>query len=173
LRSKRLFRIKYIDLDNLNTINRHDFIIHTLNECINKNGVEFGIPNGKLIENEHFRLLIGSNESDIPTSVSCSCGINIQLGSIRGNISLGNYYKHLKSKNCIIKKKISKHVNDESNANVDGESFDAERSENTSIIEDIQCLTLASSMDKPTTMNISCKRTTDQDNNNFSKTKRI
>lgn len=157
----------------MSSINRHDLIIHMLNEWINKNGVEFGIPNGELVENEDFRLLIGGNESDIPASISCSCGINIQLGVIRGNISLSNYYKHLKSKWCIRKKKISKHVNGSSSEIVDDESSDDERSENDSTSEDIQCLASASSMNKPTTITKSSKRTTDQDNNHTSKKKRI
>jgi hypothetical protein len=173
LRNKQLCRIKYINLDNLNTIDRHDFIIHMLNEWINKNGAEFGMPNGKLIENEHFRLLIGGNESDSPISISCSCGIKIQLGNTRGNISLSNYYKHLKSKKCVIKKKISKQVNDESNEIVDEESSNAEIAQNNSISEDIQCLASTISIDKPTTMSKLYKRTTDQDNNSFSKKKRI
>ncbi|CAF3895676.1 unnamed protein product, partial [Rotaria sp. Silwood1] len=158
---------------NLNTINRHDFIIHMLNEWIKNNAAEFDIRNGKLIENEDFRLSIGGNDSDISTSISCSCGINIQLGSIHGNISLSNYYKHLKSKNCIKKKKISKHVNDKSNEIVEQASSDAERPQNNSISEDIQCLASTVSIDKPATMSKLCKRTTDQDNNSFSKKKRV
>ncbi|CAF4322015.1 unnamed protein product, partial [Rotaria sordida] len=36
-----------------------------LNEWIKNNAAEFDIPNGKLIENEDFRLSIGGNKSDI------------------------------------------------------------------------------------------------------------
>ncbi|CAF2803389.1 unnamed protein product [Rotaria sp. Silwood2] len=125
--------------NNSNIINRCDFIIYTLNEWINKHDVEFGIPNMKLIENEDFRLLMDDDESDKLVSISCSCGINVQLGIIRGNISLSNYYKHLKSKSCIIKKKMLKRINGESTDIADGQSSDAERSQNNSNSEDICC----------------------------------
>ncbi|CAF3040302.1 unnamed protein product [Rotaria sp. Silwood2] len=159
--------------NNSTTINRHDFAIHTLNEWINKQGIKFGIPNVKLTENEDFWLLIGDDETDTPPSISCSCGIKVQLGVIRGSISLSNYYKHLKSKSCIIKKKISKHINGESSKIIDDESSDAETSQNNSKSKDIQCLTSVSTMNEPATISKSNKRTTDQDNNSLSKKKRI
>jgi hypothetical protein len=140
-----------------------------LNEWINKQGIKFGIPNVKLTENEDFWLLIGDDETDTPPSISCSCGIKVQLSIIRGSISLSNYYKHLKLKSCIIKKKMLKRINGESTDIADGQSSDAERSQNNSNSEDIQCLTSASSIDEPATISKSNKRTTDQDNNSFSK----
>ncbi|CAF2994095.1 unnamed protein product [Rotaria sp. Silwood2] len=159
--------------NNSSTTNRHDFVIHTLNEWINKQGIKYGIQKVKLIENEDFRLFINDDETDTLPSISCSCGIKVQLGIIRGSISLSNYYKHLKSKSCIIKKKISKHINGESSKIIDDESSDAETSQNNSNSKDIQCLTSVSSMNEPATISKSNKRTTDQDNNSLSKKKRI
>jgi hypothetical protein len=94
------------------------------------------------------------------------------LGIIRGSISLSNY-KHLKSKSCIIKKKISKQINGESTEIIDGVSSNAETSQNYSNSKDIQCLTLVSSMNEPATISKSNKRTNDQDNNSLSKKTRI
>jgi hypothetical protein len=130
-----------------------------LNEWINKNGDDFGIPNGKLIENEDFRLSISCNESCKAATTSCSCGINIQLGSFRGNFSLSNFYKHLKSKKRATKKKrISGSVdNDESNEIVNQTSIDSETLQSGSTIEHIQPLTSTITTDSPVLINKSCK----------------
>lgn len=127
----------------------------------------------KLVENQDFRLLIGDDETGTPPTILCSCRIKVHLGIIRGSISLSNYYKHLRSKSCVIKKKILKHTNDESTEIVDDESSNDGTSQNYSNSKDIQCLTLASSIDKPATISKSNKRTNDQDNNSLSKKIRI
>ena len=173
LRNKYLFRIKYVYLDPSNSINRRDFLINTLDEWIIKHGTEIGIPNGKLIENEDFQLSILGNESDASTSISCSCGINVKLVYIRGNISLSNYYKHLKSKSCIMKRKMSKRISGELNETFDEQSSNVDGSQNNSISDGIDSLASTISIDKPAPITKSFKRTIDQDNNTFSRKKRI
>ena len=173
LRNKYLFRIKYVYLDPSNSIDRRDFLINTLDEWIKRYGTEIGIPNGKLIENEDFQLSILGNESDASTSISCSCGINVQLVYIRGNISLSNYYKHLKSKSCIIKRKMSKRISGELNETFDEQSSNVDGSQNNSISDGLDSLASTISIDKPAPISKSFNRTIDQDNNTFSRKKRI
>ncbi len=61
----------------MNSTDHYDFIIHVLNEWFDKNSQEFNLQNGKLIENEDFRLLIGLNRSSEEACISCSCGIKM------------------------------------------------------------------------------------------------
>ncbi|CAF4509001.1 unnamed protein product, partial [Rotaria sp. Silwood2] len=91
-----------------NELNHHDSIINMLNEWIQKNCHAMNMSNSKLIENQDFQLAIVSNGSSPEASIYCSCGVKVQLTRVRYNFSLSNFYKHIKSKNCIMmnKKKI-------------------------------------------------------------------
>lgn len=157
----------------MNKVNHHDFVIHTLNEWFDKNCSKMNIPNGKLIENEDFKLLFVFNESSEQACISCSCGVKVQLTKLGENFSLSNYYKHVKSKSCIMmkKKRISNsNTNDESIVTVDQESFDDEASENNSIANQTQSsvssITTTSYIDKL------LKRSTISENNSLSKKQR-
>ena len=97
--------IKYLNLGLVNKLNHHGFIIRMLNKWFDKNRRVMNIPNGKLIENEDFQLLFIFNGSSEEACISCSCGVKVQLTKLRQNFQLGNYYKHLKSKSCIMMKK--------------------------------------------------------------------
>lgn len=169
-------KIIYVDLDSSKTIDHHLFLIDMLNEWTSKNGSEIGITNGRLIESKDFDLLICGKGSSSTASISCSCGIKVQLSNYRENFSLSNYYKHLKSKTCILKrKKISKQINEnESNNMINTHSSDSGIFQDESIVTDEEHLTFSSPMNSPVTMNQSSKRTTAQDfNDNRSKRKRI
>lgn len=92
------------------------------------------INNGKLMENQDFKLILVSNNLTEEAYFKCSCGVKVQLTKLRDTFSLSNYYKHLKSKSCTMmqKKKVpDNHDNDESIVTIDHESFDNEASENS------------------------------------------
>ncbi|CAF3316170.1 unnamed protein product [Rotaria sp. Silwood2] len=119
----------------INKLNNCNIILRILNEWYDKNCHAMNISNGKLIENEDFRLLITSNGSLEEACIS-SCGVKVQLPKIREYFSLSNYYKHMKSKNCsMIKKKKSTswNANNESSTAADHETFDGEASLNISM----------------------------------------
>ena len=155
--------------------NDHDLIIDALNEWIKENGHEFDIPNEKLIEDEDFRLYINRNELSQAASIACSCGIKIQLGVVHGNFSLCNYYKHLKSKKCIKKKKkMSRAANsNESYETIDEGSVNKENRKINSTIDYVQPLTSTMTIDSPASSNQSGKRTITQHDNSVLKKQRI
>ncbi|CAF2935759.1 unnamed protein product [Rotaria sp. Silwood2] len=125
----------------LNNLNHHDFIIHMLNEWYDKNRCSMNISNEKLIENEDFQVFISFNGLSEEACISCSCGIKVQLSQVRENFSMSNYYKHLKSKRCMMikKKKITTcNINDDSNTIDDQELVDIDESVNMSMIDHTQ-----------------------------------
>jgi hypothetical protein len=159
----------------MNKVNHHGFIIRTLNEWFDKNCHAMNIPNGKLIENEDFQLLFVFNGSSEEACISCSCGVKVQLTKVRENFSLSNYYKHVKSKSCIMmkKKKITScNANDEPNITDDHESFDDETSQNISVANHAQSSTSSATIDTTVSTYKLFKRSTIPENNVLSKKQR-
>ncbi|CAF1648742.1 unnamed protein product [Rotaria magnacalcarata] len=129
--------IKCYNLDCTNELNHHDSIINMLNEWIQKNCHAMNMANSKLIENQDFQLAIVSNGSSPEASICCSCGVKVQLTRVRYKFSLSNFYKHIKSKNCIMmkKKKITSDDADEPNSLDEYELTDDTTSQAVSINE--------------------------------------
>jgi hypothetical protein len=97
-------------LDFATESNPREFIISTIDDWFERNRSTMNILNGKLIENEDFKIFLGPNES---ATLLCSCGVRINLKKDRSTFSLSNFYKHIKSKRCIMmKKKKSASQND-------------------------------------------------------------
>jgi len=160
----------------MNSTDHHDFIIQILNEWFDKNSQEFNLQNGKLIENEDFRLLTGLNGSSEEACISCSCGIKIHLTKNRGKFSLSNYYKHLKSNNCTMMKKkktISFNTNQESSVMDDQESSDTEVPQNNSVGNYSQSSASSITFDKNSNANKSLKRSIFSQKNDSLQAKRI
>ena len=77
------------------------------------------VLHGKLIENEDFKIFLGSNES---ATLLCSCGVRINLTKDRSTFSVSNFYKHIKSKRCVkMKKKKSNCQNDSQDIDSSGD----------------------------------------------------
>ena len=95
----------YLNLDVMNKLSHHDFIIRTLNEWCEKHHLEPNIKNTPLMENEDFKILFITNGSSEEACILCSCRAKVHLTKLRQNFSLSNYYKHMKSKSCIMIKK--------------------------------------------------------------------
>ncbi|CAF3572326.1 unnamed protein product [Rotaria socialis] len=129
--------IKYYNLDCTNELNHHDSIINMLNEWIQKNCHAMNMSNSKLIGNQDFQLAIVSNGSSSEASICCSCGVKVQLTRVCFNFSLSNFYKHIRSKNCIMmkKKKITPNDADELNSLDEYELTDDTTSQAVSINE--------------------------------------
>lgn len=120
------------------------FIIHALNEWFDKNLSTLNVVNRKLIIDKDFWLTLVGNELSEDAYILCSCSIKVQLTKLRETFSLSNYYKHLRSKSCMMmrKKRISGcDINDPSVVTIDQQSFDDEALQNNSISNQTQSFT--------------------------------
>ena len=90
------------------------------------------ISSGKLIENKDFKIFLGSNKS---ATLLCSCGVRINLTKDRSTFFLSNFYKHIKSKRCVMMKKKKSNCQNDSqdiDSNGDHEIDENESSQNPS-----------------------------------------
>ncbi|CAF4572565.1 unnamed protein product [Rotaria sp. Silwood1] len=118
--------------------NHHKLIVYKLNEWFGRNRQVMNLEGCELIENEDFRLFIVSNGPNKNASISCSCGTKVQLTKLHQGFSLSNYYKHIKSKSCLMitkKKKIIADFNGESTTTGENQSLDDETSQDISMTE--------------------------------------
>ncbi|CAF2077219.1 unnamed protein product [Rotaria magnacalcarata] len=107
-----------------------------LNEWFDKYCQTINVSVGALTENEDFQLFIVSNGTDKEASISCSCGIKVQLTKNHHTFSLSNYYKHVKSKSCMMmenKKNNSSNANEELDTIDEHERLDDEGSQDISM----------------------------------------
>ena len=113
------------DLAPVNKGDRYASVVQTINEWFLRNRISLNAPAAALIEDQDFRLLLTYNGSSEEACIVCSCAVRIQLTRLRDNFSMSNYYKHLQSKNCsMMKRKKNEVVNDESDSEDDGQTFD-------------------------------------------------
>ncbi|CAF3165353.1 unnamed protein product [Rotaria socialis] len=127
--------------DSMNKLNHYSSIISMMNEWFEKYCETINVSAGTLTEKEDFQLFIVSNGTDEEASISCSCGIKVQLTKNHHTFSLSNYYKHVKSKSCMMmknKKKNNSNAYNEPNTIDEQECLDDERSQDISMTETIQ-----------------------------------
>ncbi|CAF1052004.1 unnamed protein product [Adineta steineri] len=181
--------------DLMNILNHHGVLIHMLNEWFERNFRTIYILNGNLIENEDYKLLIafnGTSEEACITCfcgvklliafngtseeacITCFCGVKVRLTRVRENFSLSNYYKHLKTKSCVMmkKKKITSSPNNDSNIIDDDELIDDETPPTISNINHIQPSASSITFDTVDNANKSSKRSTISPNKGSSKKQR-
>jgi hypothetical protein len=146
-----------------------------LNEWFKKTSHAMNILNANLIENEDYKLLIAFNGTSEEACITCSCGVKVHLAKIRDNFCLSNYYKHLKTKSCVMmkKKKLASSHNNESNVIDDQESIDDEPSQTISNTNDIRPVASTITFDTVVNTNKSSKRSTISPNKGLSKRQRL
>ncbi|CAM4825553.1 unnamed protein product [Rotaria magnacalcarata] len=74
--------------DSINKLNHYSSMISMLNEWFDKYCQTINVSVGALTENEDFQLFIVSNGTDKEASISCSCGIKVQLTKNHHTFSL-------------------------------------------------------------------------------------
>ncbi|CAF1092484.1 unnamed protein product, partial [Adineta steineri] len=158
----------------MNILNHHGVLIHMLNEWFERNFRTIYILNGNLIENEDYKLLIAFNGTSEEACITCFCGVKVRLTRVRENFSLSNYYKHLKTKSCVMmkKKKITSSPNNDSNIIDDDELIDDETPATISNINHIQPSASSITFDTVDNANKSSKRSTISPNKGSSKKQR-
>ncbi|CAF3458826.1 unnamed protein product [Rotaria socialis] len=76
--------------DSINKLNHYSSMISMLSEWFDKYCQTINVSVGALTENEDFQLFIVSNGTDEEASISCSCGIKVQLTKNHQTFSLND-----------------------------------------------------------------------------------
>lgn len=159
----------------MNESEYRDFIVRILNEWYEKNYREINSSKDRLIENEDYQLLVSANPPYDQVSITCSCKVKVQLAKVRGNICLSNYYKHLKSKSCLMmkKKSINFNVSNDSNTTDPHERLDDETSIDISMKEATSFASSSTQIDSAIDTVQSLKRSISQRNKIVAKRQRL
>jgi hypothetical protein len=134
------------------------------------------VYNGQLVENEDFLISFVSNGSAQQASVSCSCGVRVNLPRAGERYSCSNYYKHIKTTGCLMMKRkrtAEEDVNRPSNTIDNSEPVNEEQSQGDSTILRIPSSNSSITISATTRIDKPVKRSKISSEQNTSKRRRI